>query len=95
MEPRLDMPEETLFRLESERSRSDIAQYLRSLADKLDGDGAVSFVADDESAELAVPSRPTFEVEAERETPAAGGNDELSIELEIEWTEGSESLDIE
>jgi hypothetical protein len=34
------------------------------------------------------PSRPTFEVKAEREGPA-GGPGELSVEFELEWDEGA------
>jgi hypothetical protein len=36
------------------------------------------------------PTRPTFEVKAEREGPADGLG-ELSIEFELEWDENSET----
>ena len=82
------MPEEVLFKTERSHSREEIATYLRSVADKLDGGGDLALSADDESVELAVPDRPTFEVKAERET---NGSTELSVEFELEWKEGEDA----
>ena len=82
------MPEEVLFETESRKSRAEVAAYLRSVADRLDEDGAVSLTAGDQSVDLAVPDAAEFEVKVERETPAGGGTGELSLELEIEWNEG-------
>lgn len=79
------MPEEVLFKTERSHSREEVATYLRSVADKLDGGGDLTLSAGDESVELAVPAQPTFEVKAERET---NGSTELSVEFELEWTEG-------
>jgi amphi-Trp domain-containing protein len=83
------MPEEVLFESESTQSRSEIATYLRTVADKLDADGAITLSAGDQSVTLDPPERPEFEVKAEREGPADGPG-ELSIELEIEWGEGAD-----
>lgn len=82
------MPEEVLFETEQGMDRSEIASYLRQVADKLDGDGTLSLSAGDQDVTLDVPSRPTFEVKAERET--GSGPDELSVEFELEWDEGQE-----
>ncbi|MFC7006948.1 amphi-Trp domain-containing protein [Halalkalicoccus salilacus] len=82
------MPEEVLFKTERSHSREEIATYLRSVADKLDGGGDLALSAGDESVELAVPDRPTFEVKAERET---NGSTELSVEFELEWKEGEDA----
>ncbi|MFC6724300.1 amphi-Trp domain-containing protein [Halobium palmae] len=82
------MPEEVLFETESSRSREEIADYLRTVADRLESDGSVSLSAGSQSVTMDVPSRPTFEVKAERETSSSGGPGELSLELEIEWDEG-------
>lgn len=82
------MPEEVLFKTERSHPREEIATYLRSVADKLDGDGGLTLSAGDESVDLAVPDRPTFEVKAERET---NGSTELSVEFELEWTEGEDA----
>lgn len=84
------MPEEVLFETERSHSREEIATYLRSVADKLDDGGDLTLSSGDESVELAVPDRPTFEVKAERET---NGSTELSVEFELEWKEGDSSGD--
>lgn len=82
------MPEEVLFKSESRESRAAVADYLRSIADKLDAGEAVTLSAGDQSITLDVPAQPTFEVKAERETSKSGGSPELSLELELEWAEG-------
>ena len=81
------MPEDILFETESTQSRSEIAAYLRTFADKLDGDGPITLTTGEESVTIDPPERPTFEVKAEREGPADGPG-ELSVEFEIEWDEG-------
>lgn len=81
------MPEETLFETELRRSRGEVADYLRTVADKLDGDGPVTLTAGDESVTVDPPESVDFEVKAERETDAGGGAGERSIELELEWRE--------
>lgn len=80
------MTEEVLFKAEQTRTRSEIAQYLRTVADKLDGDGELSLSAGSESVDLSVPERPTFEIKAEREVE--GTETELSVEFELEWDDG-------
>ena len=95
------MPEEVLFESESTQSRQAIADYLRTVADKLSAGEPVTLSAGSDSVTLDVPDRPTFEVKAERETDKGGGNPEQSLELEIEWDEDGStsgsggSLDIE
>lgn len=83
------MPEEVLFKSESDQSRGEIASYLRTVADSLDGGGDLTLKQGSESVTMTPPDRPTFEVKAERET--GSGPDELSIEFEIEWDDGAES----
>lgn len=84
------MPEEVIFEFESRTRRSEIADYLRTVADRLDGDGAVTLAAGGESVTMEVPSTPEFEVKAEREGPE-GGPKELSVEFEIEWPEDADT----
>lgn len=79
------MPEEILFENEIRRSRSDVANYLRAVADKLDAGDPVTLTAGDQSVTMDPPSSVDFEVKAERETGT--GADELSIELELEWSD--------
>jgi amphi-Trp domain-containing protein len=82
------MPEEVLFKSESDQSREEIASYLRKVADNLDSGNAISLKAGSESVTLNPPAQPTFEVKAEREGPS-GNMTELSVEFELEWDENS------
>lgn len=78
------MPEEVLFKTERNQSRSDVATYLRTVADKLDGDDAITLEAGNQSTTVDPPAQVEFEVKVEREGPS-GGPYELSIEFELEW----------
>ncbi|WP_224335426.1 amphi-Trp domain-containing protein [Haloprofundus halobius] len=84
------MPEEVLFKAEQRRNRAEIADYLRTVAEKLDEGESLTLSAGDQSVTLDVPSQPTFEVKAERETPSSGGSGELSVEFELEWDENGD-----
>jgi len=83
------MPEDVLFESESDQTRESIASYLRQVADNLESGAAISLKAGNDSVTLDPPSRPTFEVKAEREGPTDGPG-ELSIEFELEWDEGAD-----
>lgn len=83
------MPEEVLFESERRQSREDIAEYLRTVAKKLEAGETITLRAASDSVSLEVPPQPTFEVKAEREGTAP--NTELSIEFELEWKENEES----
>jgi len=82
----MPMPEKVLFETESVRSRSEVATYLRSVADALEGEGAVTLSAGDQSMSVTPPRQVEFEVTVEREGPADGPG-ELGLELELEWDE--------
>jgi len=82
------MPEEVLFKSENRMSRSDVADYLRTVADRLDAGESLTLTAGGDSVSLDVPDRPTFEVKAEREGTAP--NTELSVEFELEWDENGD-----
>lgn len=82
------MPEEVLFEVEHDLSREEIADYLRTVADKLAAGEPITLTAGDETVTLDPPTESTFEVKAEREGPADGPG-ELSIEFELEWDEGA------
>ncbi|MFH5799341.1 amphi-Trp domain-containing protein [Haladaptatus sp. DYF46] len=86
------MPEEVLFETEEDRSRSEIANYLRAVADKLDEGESITLNAGSQSVTLDPPNRPSFEVKAERESSSSGRN-ELSVEFELEWKEGQDDTD--
>lgn len=80
------MPEEVLFESESAQHRTDVATYLRTVADNLEAGEPIQLRAGDQTVTMTPPERPTFEVKAEREGPKDGPG-ELSIEFELEWDE--------
>jgi amphi-Trp domain-containing protein len=90
---RIDMPEEVLFSTEQTQSRAEIASYLRTVADRLADGSELTLASGAEEITLDPPGRLTFEVKAERET--GGGPPELSVEFELEWTEGATEEDSE
>jgi amphi-Trp domain-containing protein len=80
------MPEEILFASERSRTRTEIAAYLRTVADALEAGDPVTLSAGEQSVTMEPPANPTFEVKAEREGPTDAPG-ELSVEFEIEWDE--------
>ena len=96
------MPEEVLFESEHRQTREEVAAYLRTVANRLDGDETLTLVDGEQSIELELPAEVEFEVKVERET--GSGPDELGLELELEWDdvdteevvddEGTTGLDI-
>lgn len=83
------MSEEILFEFEQSMTRADAAAYLRSVAEKLEADGALQLTAGARSHTVDVPDQFEFEVKVERETGRSGA--EMGIEFELEWTEGEEA----
>jgi amphi-Trp domain-containing protein len=88
------MPEEVLFESESTQSRSEIAAYLRRVADNLEAGDPITLKAGEQSVMMEPPERPTFEVKAEREGPTDAPG-ELSVEFELEWDENGDSGTLE
>lgn len=88
------MVEEVLFKSEQSYSREQIADYLRTVADRLEQGEGITLRAGDDEVSMDPPQRATFEVKAEREGPADGPG-ELSVEFEIEWDENGQSGDLE
>ncbi|MCU4752851.1 amphi-Trp domain-containing protein [Halobacteria archaeon AArc-curdl1] len=85
------MPEEILFKFEQQMSTDEIADYLRSVADRIESGEPLSLESGTESVTMDVPANPTFEIKAERETSSSGGTPELSVEFELEWDEGADN----
>ena len=83
------MPEEILFESENSMTRTDAAAYLRSVAEKLEADGALRLTAGEQSCEVDVPEHLQFEVKIERESGRSGAK--IGVEFELEWTEGAEA----
>jgi len=69
------MPEDVLFKSESDQSRADIASLLRRVADNLEDGEAITLKAGSESVTLKPPARPTFEVKpSARDRPTRPAN---------------------
>jgi len=86
------MPEEVLFESEAMHTRSDVASYLRQVADSLDAGNEITLKAGGESVTMDPPETVEFEVKAEREGPT-GTSGELSVEFELEWDEDADGGD--
>ena len=85
------MPEETLFEFERNMDTAEVAQYLRTVADRLESSGEFTLESGTESVTLTPPKRVEFEVEVERETSKSGGSGEIELEFELEWDEDGTS----
>jgi amphi-Trp domain-containing protein len=83
------MPETGLLSSERVQDRSEIAGFLRHVADELDADGPITLRAGDRTVSFDPPARPTFDVEVEREGQADDPG-QMSVEFEIEWDEAAE-----
>lgn len=79
------MPDETIFEFQQTFSRSNVAEYLRMIAEKLD-EGSIEFTAGGESTTVSVPEEVEFEVEVERDSHD-DGSAEMELEFELEWQE--------
>jgi len=83
------MPEETLFESEREMETTEVARYLRTVADHLESGDEFTLESGSQSVTLAPPGRVEFEVEVERETSRSGGSSEIELEFELEWDENA------
>lgn len=81
--------ETVLFKSEEMKSRREIAETLRLLATKVEG-GRVSLSNDAGNVDLEFPGNMTLEIKAEEEV---NGKTKYSLEIELEWTVGSDSQD--
>lgn len=82
------MTEDVLFESERRMDSTEIAQYLREIAEKLEAGDPVRLESGSQSVELATDRPAVFEIKVERE------DGEESLELEIEWGEDGGSVEI-
>ncbi|WP_045221476.1 amphi-Trp domain-containing protein [Desulfonatronum thioautotrophicum] len=80
--------EEVLFKSEEPKSRGDVAQFLRQLADKVEA-GEVTLRQGDQEQQVQIPQNLILETKLERETKRDG--EKLSLEVELEWRPGGGS----
>jgi len=79
--------EVVLFKSEEKHSTAEVAQFLRTLADKVE-QGRVILRKGDEELALTLPGTVTLEVKAEEESTRKGPKH--SLEIELEWRPGEE-----
>ena len=78
------MPEEVLFADEQHRTRTDVADYLRTVADRLDDGGVAGAGDEDDAAEEPTTNDTTEEPtanDADEEDPTADAHAESSVAL--------------
>jgi amphi-Trp domain-containing protein len=85
------MAGETLLTFERDVTTAEVAEYLRTVADRLESGEDFTLEAGTESVTLTPPGRIEFEVEVERETSDSGGPREIELEFELEWDEHADS----
>jgi len=84
------MPEEVLFGDERYVERTDVAAYLRTIADRLEAGGPLTLESGTDSISVDIPSTVEFEVKVEREGPTDAPG-EIGFELELEWDEDADT----
>jgi len=70
---------------EAETTRSEIATYLRDLADQLDGDGDVTLELGGQQVRLNPTDPVTFKLEGESDWSEGDTEAKQSIEFEFVW----------
>lgn len=70
---------------EAEKTRSEIASYLRELADQLDGDGDVTLELGGRQVRLNPTNPVTFKLEGESDWSEGETEAKQSIEFELVW----------
>lgn len=78
---------------EDERSRSEVATYLRELADQLDADGDVTLELGGKQATLNPTEPITFKLEGESDWSEGEAEAKQSIEFEMVWWREVESAE--
>jgi amphi-Trp domain-containing protein len=79
------MPEEELFKIEEQRTRTEIAEALLDAAEQIES-GSVQLKSQTEEQDVTLPENPRFEVELERLTDSETGEERYELEYEIRWT---------
>ncbi len=74
-----------IFKSEEPKSRSEVAAFLRELADRV-ASGTVTFLQGEKEIRLALPENLILEIKAETKTKP--GKTKYALEVEIEWREG-------
>ncbi len=77
-----------LFKSEERRTRTEVASFLRELADKVDG-GKVTLMQGEEELTLEMPQNLILDIQVEDEDKKRKGI-QHSLEVEIKWFDGDD-----
>ena len=80
------MPEEELFKTETDQQRAAIAESLVAAAEGIET-GTVQLTSAETDQEVSIPEMATFETELERLTDSETGEQRYELEYEIRWTQ--------
>lgn len=78
---------------EAEKTRSEIASYLRELADQLDDDDAVTLALGGQEVRLDPTNPVTFKLEGESDWSEGDTEAKQSIEFELVWWREARTAD--
>ena len=78
--------ETVLFKSEEKKSRGQVAEMLRLIADKVE-QGRVSISSGSQGVDISIPQNVVLEIKVEEETKV---KTKKSLEIEIEWVEGGD-----
>lgn len=84
--------EKVLLKSESLKTLTEISEFLRTLADKIESGNLVLKQAGEE-VNLNLPENCVLEVKVEEELK--GNTKKYQVEVEVEWTEGEENQEVE
>lgn len=73
------------FELERWTSRTEVAEYLRELADGLEGGDKITLVVGEESTTMHPPEEVHMRVETDSDNSWLGGEEGQSLRLELGW----------
>lgn len=81
------MSERVLMKSEDRRSRSEVADFLKEVASKIDA-GSLTFRQGSEELVFNIPDKLTLELKVEEKT---GQTPKIQFEIELEWLKEGQS----
>ena len=76
--------ERVLFKSEEKKTRAEVAQTIRAIADKVES-GKIAVSSGGQGVDLEIPQNVVLEIKVEEEEKHGK---KMSLEIEIEWYEG-------
>lgn len=82
-----------LFQTEEVKTREEVSQFLRELADKIES-GSVSMSQGQQEVELKIPQRIEMDIDVEQNDKGQKGIQQ-ELEIELSWYEGDKGGPLE